>query len=435
MRKKRHNILLEKIKEYEDALDCHGRWPVGKIRDYEKKWQFLNQKYAKIRIYGIQFVSIGETIPRLFMYLRDHDKRDKHTLCVVLPTFFPGYYIGGLVNRKIFDIYAKNLYFITEKNIGFWKYAAVFHSHQVSMEQFDAYQYRDISYTFHIKLGQPLLPLNKEIKRYAEGKMRSMGIRGEYICIHAREAATKIKNFISAYDDTSIIDADINSYGQACMYMREQGCQAVRLGKDESRECRIEGVIDYANQFYDDLMDFYLVENCRFIIGGMAGIVAVASFWGRPVLQVNTLSFCYGQESLSRTDYDLYIPKKLYSTRKRRFLNLYESWDMSFKCDRYTKRFEEEGIQVIDNTEKEILDATVEMNEKINHTWVQTPEEKECMAKYRQIIDLWKSRHKLTYISKKDGGQGRDLLPRAICYSYLKENMYLLETGEFYGES
>ena len=317
MKKKRRNVLLEKIKEYEDVLGCHAKWSFGRIRDYERKWQRLIRKYAEVCIYGIQFVSIGETIPRLFMYLRDHAKSDKHTLCVVLPTFFHGYYIGGVVNHKIFDVYGKHLYFITEKNIGFWKYASIFHADQINMEQFDAYQYRDVSYTFHIKLGQPMLSLNKKIRGYAEDKMRSMGIRGEYICIHAREVATKTKNFISAYDDTSVIDADINSYGQACIYMREQGCQAVRLGKDESKECRIESVIDYANQFYDELMDFYLVENCRFIIGGMAGIVAVASFWGRPVLQVNTLSFCYGQESLSRTDYDLYIPKKLYSTRKR----------------------------------------------------------------------------------------------------------------------
>ena len=36
-------------------------------------------------------------------------------------------------------------------------------------------------------------------------------------------------------------------------------------------------------------------------------------------------------------------------------LNLYESWDASFKCDRFNERFEEEGIEVIDNTEEEIL--------------------------------------------------------------------------------
>lgn len=435
MKIRHDNLFLEKIKEFETVLNYRDKWTLRKIVNYEKRWKRLLQKHSEIYVYGIQFVSIGETIPRLSMYLRDWKKRDRNALHVVLPTFFPGYYIGGIVNHKIFDIYRKHIYFITEKNISFWKYVSVLHSDQINVKQFDEYKFRDISYTFNIPLGKPLIPFDEEMKAYAANRLREMGINGEYICIHAREVATKTKNFISSYDDTSIIDADINSYGQACAYMYQEGCRAVRLGKDESRKCEIDGAIDYANRFYDELMDFYLLANCRFIIGGMAGIVAVASFWGRPVLQVNTLSFCYGQESLSRTDYDLYIPKKLYSKREKRLLNLYESWDVSFKCDRFNERFEEEGIEVIDNTEAEILNAAVEMNEKLNHTWIQTEEEKQYIEKYWQIIELWKDRHKLTYISRKDGGRGRDSLPRTICYSYLKENLYLLDVKELHEKS
>lgn len=435
MKIRHDNLFLEKIKEFETVSNYHVKWSLGSMRAYEKKWKRLVQKYSGVSVYGIEFMGIGETAPRLFMYMRDWESRDRNILHVVLPTFSMGYYTGGIVNHKIFDIYKKYIYFITEKNIGFWKYVSLFHLNQVSVDRFDMYKLRDIAYTFKVDVGKPLLTFSEKTDAYAKEKLQEMGINGEYICIHAREVATKKNNFISTYEDTSIIDADINSYGLACAYMRGEGCQAVRLGKDESRKCEIDGIIDYANCFYDELMDFYLLANCRFIIGGMAGIVAVASFWGRPVLQVNTLSFCYGQESLSRTDYDLYIPKKLYSRHEKRLLNLYESWDASFKCDRFNERFEEEGIEVIDNTEEEILNAAVEMNEKLNHTWIQTEEEKQYIEKYWQIIELWKDRHKLTYISRKDGGRGRDSLPRTICYSYLKENLYLLDVKELHEKS
>ena len=212
--------------------------------------------------------------------------------------------------------------------------------------------------------------------------------------------------------------------------MQKSGYQVVRLGKDESKECLIEGIIDYANCFYDELMDFYLMANCKFLLGGMAGIIAIASFWGRPILQTNALSFCYGQESLPRTEYDMYVPKKFYSKRENRVLNLYETLNVSYKCDRYNRYFIEEGIEVIDNTEEEILNAIIEMDEKLNHTWIQTEDEIKCMDKYWKIIDLWKNEHKLAYISKKDGGQGREMFPKPICYSYLKENLYLLDVKE-----
>lgn len=421
------SFLLKKIKEYEDVLQYHKKWSAGDIKKFEKKWRGLCGKYDRFHVYGIDFMGIGETIPRLFMFLRDREKRERNHYSLVLPTFSPGYYTGGIINNRIYDIYRKRIHFITKENLAFWKYVAVFHADKVGIEYFDTYKYRDCSATFLVELGKPLMPFSGALEQYAEEKMKQMGIEGDYICIHAREAATKKNNFIATYDDTSIIDADINSYGQACDYMRRLGYQSVRMGKDESRKCEIAGVIDYANEFYDDLMDFYLVSKCKFMIGGMAGIVAVAPFWGRPALITNALSFCYGKEALPRTAYDLYIPKKFYSKQKKRLLNLYESWDISYKCDRYNKRFEEEGIEIINNTEEEILNATIEMNEKLDHRWSQSEEEKRCLEKYWRIINMWKSKRKLTYVSRESGGQGRDMFPYQICYSYLKENMYLLD--------
>lgn len=427
MRKSEISFLLKKIKEYEDVLRYHKKWSIREIWKYEEKWRRICSKYDQVCIYGIDFMGIGETIPRLFMFMHDKEKRNKNQFALILPTFSPGYYIGKIFNNRIYDIYRKQIHFITKKNLAFWKYVAVFHADRISMEYFDTYKYRDCATTFLIDIGKPLISFSSELEQYARSKMQQMGIEGDYICIHAREVATKTKNYIASYDDTSIIDADINSYGQACNYMQRLGYQSVRMGKDESRKCEIAGVIDYANEFYDELMDFYLMSKCKFMIGGMAGIVAVAPFWGRPALITNALSFCYGKESLPRTEYDLYIPKKFYSKREKRFLNLYESWDVSFKCDRYTDRFKREEIEIINNTEEEILNATVEMNQKLDQTWVQTEEEKRCREKYWRIIDLWKEKHKLTYVSRKMSGKGRDMFPYQICYSYLKENMYLLD--------
>lgn len=428
-------FLLRRLGDYEKKLDNHTKWSVQVIKMYEKKYQRMCRKYKKINIYGIEFMGIGETVSRLFMYLHDKDKRDKNILHIVLPTFSVGYHIGGIVNKKLFVLFQENIHFILGKNIDFWKYVTIVHSHRINIEFFDTYKYRDSSVEFKVELGKPLLPFSDQVTCYAKKKKQQMGLGDKYICIHAREVATKVNNFISSYEDTSAIDSNINSYDLACQYMRDLGYQSVRMGKDESKSCEIAGVIDYANEFYDELMDFYLLANCKFLVGCSSGITAIAAFWGRPILHTNALSFCYGQEALPRTEYDLYIPKKFYSMREKRLLNLYETWDISFKCDRFTKRFDEAGIILIDNTETEILNAVKEMNAKLDHSWIYTKEEMKCIGQYWQIINLWREKHKLTYMSKKNGGQGRDMFPRPICYSYLKENLYLLDVKELYGET
>ncbi len=435
MKKSKKYFLYNKIKEYEYKLNDQSIWTYHKIKQYEKRWKRLVQKYDYIYIYGIEFVGIGETIARLFMFLEDKTKRYKNTFHIILPTFYKDYYTGGVVNKKIFDVFGERIHFVTEGNLGFWKYCVLFHSDKISTEFYDKYKYRDASVVFNIKVGKPLLPYTKEIREYADKKMQQMGVVGEYICIHAREAATKTNNFIGEYADTSVLDADINSYKQACAYMKKLGYQAIRLGKDESKKCEIEDVIDYANHFYDELMDFYLIGNCKFLIGCSSGITAISAFWGRPVLQTNLMVWCYGQEALPWTEYDLYIPKKFYSKRKERLLNLYEMWEVSLMCDRQSVRFEKEKIELIDNTEEEILKAAVEMNEKLDYTWKITEEEIKCMDKYWQILNIWKNNHRVAYASKANGGLGLAMYTRPISYSYLRENMYLLDVKEIYEKS
>lgn len=426
-------FLFKRLKDYETRMHYHGKWTICDIVQYEKRWQKLSRKYETIDIYGIQFGSIGETIPRLFMYLHDRKKRNKNAYHIVLPTFF-SFYIAGIVNNKIFDVFGKYIHFITEDNIDFWKYVILFHLGKINTEYFNSYLYRDCSVKFNVSIGKPIIPFSKEAEVYAAKKLDQMGVKGKFICIHAREVATKKNNFISSYDDTSILDVDVNSFRKACEYLQGLGYQIVRIGKDEKRRCEIEGVIDYANDYYDAFMDFYLVSSCEFLLGGMAGIMSIAAFWGRPVLQSNAITLCYGQESLPRTKYDLYLPKKFYLKRKQRFLNLYEMLNVSYKCDRYNKLFDAEGVEVINNTEEEILNATIEMNQKLCQVWTATEDEIRCMKKYWEIIDLWKRMHRLSYISRNEGGRGREMLPCPICFSYLKDNMYLLDVKELYEE-
>lgn len=95
MKKSKKYFLYNKIKEYEYKLNDQSIWTYHKIKQYEKRWKRLVQKYDYIYIYGIEFVGIGETIARLFMFLEDKTKRYKNTFHIILPTFYKDYYTWG----------------------------------------------------------------------------------------------------------------------------------------------------------------------------------------------------------------------------------------------------------------------------------------------------------------------------------------------------
>lgn len=416
-------FLYKKLSEYRAHLHDFNRFKISRLLQYERKWQYIKKNYQYVYVYGIEFVGIGETVPRLFMHLHSI-KNSNDEYSVVLPTFFENY-MGGIFNSKIFDIFGKYINFITRDDIDFWQYVFIAHSRMIRINRFDLYKYREAKL---VNIGDEysIVPFSKKIIVYAEKRMRAMGIKNEYICLHAREVAVKEKQFQN-YPSTTVSDVNINSFKQAVEYMQKLGFQAVRMGKFESKKCVIKDVIDYSNQFYDELMDFYLIANCKFLIGCASGLTVIPPFWGKPILMTNVNAFCYGFESLAMTKYDLYIPKKFYSIKKKRFLNLMEMLDESNKLDRYDERFEKEGIEWIDNTEEEILNATIEMNEKMNHMWVETEEELQCMEKYWKIINVWKSRHKTCFTRKCAGANGYNMIPIPICYSFLKNNMYLID--------
>lgn len=426
-KKSKKFFLWRKIKDYKTRQTYDKNFSLRRILQYEKQWNYVIHKYTQINIYGIEFVGIGETISRLFMLIQDNRKEDKSVYNVVLPTFDP-YYKKGVFNNKVFDIFERKIHFITGHNIDFWQYAVIVHSKKINVDDFDKYKQRTAIAYFN-KDCKAIVPFRDDIKIYAQKKMKEMGITGEYICLHARETLTKTNNY-SECPDTSAASVDLNSFKQAVAYMHKLGYQSVRMGKDEKKRCELEGVIDYANDFYDEVMDFYLIANCKFLIGSPSGLTAVTLFWGRPILMTNLNVFAHGYESWVYTKYDLYIPKKFYSKREKRLLNLYETLTLTDKCDRYTENYNKIGIKIIDNSEEEILKATIEMNEKLNHTWIITEDEKECMKKYWQIIDLWKSRHKTACTRKMIGAEGYIMPPMSICYSYLKENLYLLDVKE-----
>lgn len=424
-------FLIKKLNRYRKKLQDYKRFTWKALMNYEKRWRKLRKKYDQIYLYGIEFVSIGETMPRLFNLLEDIDRDDGKVLHVVLPTFFD-HYVGGIYNRKIFDIFGKKIYFIKDSNIDFWTYIIYFHMHEVQTEMFDQYVSARLG-GIKIRPGKPLLPFSKAEIEYGESKLCEMGVKGEFICLYARESNVKTVDFGKRQGyESRYRNCDISTFYKTGRYFRDRNVQSVRIGKYETQKLIDKDIIDYANMYYDEFMDFYLLSRCKFLVACDGGMTVVCGNWGRPVLLTNAINLCYGWECWPDTGYDMYIPKRFFSRREKRYLNLYEMLDVMNECGIYASNFIKRGIVLEDNTEDEILEASVELEARLKNLWEETEIEKSHYEKYWRILRQWESEHSYVVSRKKSGFAGYTMCFNRLSYNYLKNNLYLLDNeGSF----
>ncbi len=419
-------FVYKKLNDYKRKLECNIFFDLKKVIWYERQWNSLLMKYEQIILHGIQLVSIGETVPRLFNLIEDINQENRKVLHVVLPTFFKQY-TGGIYNRRLFDIFGKKIYFIRESNIDLWTYIFFFHMKDINMEQFDRYLSARLG-AIDIDPGNLLLPFCRSEILEGESKLQRMGVNGEYICLHARESNVKLLDFSKKDEiDSRCRNCDINTFFKTSRYFHGLNMQSIRLGKYENQKCNEGTIIDYANRYYDEFMDFYLLSRCKFTISCDSGIAAICGYWGRPAIITNIVSICYGAESLGSTGYDMYLPKKFYSQKKHRYLNLYEMLDVMNACVIVTSNFTKRGIILEDNTEDEILEAAKELNDRMDHRWVESDEEKKHYEMYWEIMHKWEKNHSSVKARKMGGFKGYTMLFHRLSYTYLKNNLYLLD--------
>jgi len=155
---------------------------------------------------------------------------------------------------------------------------------------------------------------------------------------------------------------------------------AVRIGvhNDESIYTNSHKIIDFStSDKRSDFLDIYLSANCRFLVCGANGVAATSEVFRRPICYVNWTTIKYSYYLLPNS---LFIPKKMWLISEKRYLTLPEFFE--FNVDEFldSKQFIEAGIEVIENTENEILDAINEMESRLNGCW-QTTDEEEILQK------------------------------------------------------
>ncbi len=255
-----------------------------------------------------------------------------------------------------------------------------------------------------------------------EGKelLNKMGIGDNswFICFHSRDP-TYIKNEAWYTSPDAVIDrgyqdyrnSDVKNYLEAAKYIASLGGFAVRVGyivAEKLPDLHNPRIIDYASYYRTDFGDIYLPAKCKFFLGSSAGLHGVPTVFHTPVACANWIPLEYAPYRVG----DLYIPAKIWSIEKERFLTFREILESG--AGRYfeSKKYAEAGLEVVENTAEEILDLAVEMNERLDGKFEYTEEDEELQSRFRSLFQP----HHYCYGS-----------PARIGAKFLSQNKELLE--------
>lgn len=232
------------------------------------------------------------------------------------------------------------------------------------------------------------------------------------ICFYARDSAylDSVSNSrVHAYHDYR--DSDIENYIAMASTFAGFGYSMLRYGSVIKKPLltNIPSVIDYSSKGRSDFMDIYLVTKSLFFVSTNSGPCAIATTFRIPNAFANVAPMLGSLGICRKTD--MYIPKKYWLIKERRFMGVNEI--LKSGGGRYfeTNEFAENGIELIENSPEEILNLAIEMEMRINGKWKITKEEETLQEKYNAIL-----------LSNKIKPEQ---MPR-ICTSFLQSNDYLL---------
>lgn len=359
----------------------------------KKEWiQFyeaIRKQYIEIRLHKLWSTRVGEYGPR---YLTAVEDSQRNAARGILDVFVLSDCVSD--NSRLSRIMGRNIQIIDKSNIEMWNYILCHFPKVEFTKYWDEYATRKKDVLFLSQNTVQYFQLTEEEEREGQYKKETMGLYTPYVCASSRDSV--YLSTIYPTEDThyhDYRDSDINCLKLSADYLLEKKISMVRMGRYVKDKVNFNNCIDYANQYYDELMDIILMRDCKFFVGDSNGLCFLPMALNSPVALKNvTLAFedIFGTHPQNNSN--LFIFKKYYKEREHKFLSIKEMMQIDKKV-RHTgydgNKYADLGIKLIENSAEEILDLVMEMNQRLDGEWMDTPEDIELQKKYQTIFKEW----------------------------------------------
>ena len=246
----------------------------------------------------------------------------------------------------------------------------------------------------YLDRSPPTLKLNDAELGVGEVFLHSIGLDkdSKFVCLNVRDdsflAKTKPVGWHTNRDWSyhNYRDSDIKTYVAAAEALANMGYTVFRMGAivKEPLISTHPRVIDYAtNGMRTEFLDIFLGAHCTFTISVGSGWDSVPIIFRRPTTFFNHLPiFDEGALVLNLLIY----PKILIEADSKATLNLPQILNPNIANCYHSPLYRDAGVEIRDLSSEELVEAVTEMAQRVEGTFVETPEQKEMQAKLKHIL-------------------------------------------------
>jgi putative glycosyltransferase (TIGR04372 family) len=143
-------------------------------------------------------------------------------------------------------------------------------------------------------------------------------------------------------------------------------------------------VIDYAaNGMRTEFLDIFLGAYCSFCISTGSGWDSVPTIFHRPIMFVNYLPL-FAHEAITLP---IFLYLKFFSfDQYRSTFSISGAIEKGVATSHSSFRYADAGAEIRDLSSEELVEAVTEMAQRVEGTFVETPEQKEMQAKLKHIL-------------------------------------------------
>jgi putative glycosyltransferase (TIGR04372 family) len=208
----------------------------------------------------------------------------------------------------------------------------------------------------------------------------------KFVCLHMRDSAYLTQMFGQQVHKHDYRDSEITTYVEAAEVLAEMGYTVFRMGAlvKETLVSKHPRVIDYAtNGMRTEFLDVFLGAYCAFCISTGSGWDNVPAIFRRPIMLVNHLPII--SPGGITHNYVIY-PKSLIDRGLPSALSLEELAGRGLATPHNSAAYADAGVEIRDLSSEQLVEAVTEMAQRVEGTFVETPEQKEMQAKLKHIL-------------------------------------------------
>jgi putative glycosyltransferase (TIGR04372 family) len=258
-------------------------------------------------------------------------------------------------------------------------------THIVHIKARDQHAVRD--YAGFFKRMPVQIDFTPEESARGRAALVEMGIPADakYVCVHVRDAVYWKSRNPEMGNDSDFRNCDIADFVPAIRALTARGYYVVRLGYPVAGPLELEDTkfIDYSTRFRSEFLDLYLAANCHFMVSTGSGIDSVSYMFRRPVLMCNItpVAHLYSDKS-----WVLNLPK-LHRRRGASSLMSFSEVVSSGVGDYVTTdQYNQAAVEFLDAEPEVIRDAVLEMADRIDGVWKDTPEDERRQNAFWDLV-------------------------------------------------